>query len=113
MLTHVDLGSIPQSGRTTIMTATLSGLQKHGVAALMVKPTVVYAQATRHRLGRLAEFPIADHTTVLNWLEDRQGEPKRIAVGMDDTRMFDTRPIIDELTTLSATGRTIILITAS
>ncbi len=84
MLTHVDLGSIPQSGRTSIMTATLHGLQQQGFFAVMVKPTVVHAQeARRRRINPLSTFPIGDPTTVLNWLEDREGQPERIAVGLD------------------------------
>lgn len=114
MLTHFALGSIPQSGRTIIMTSTLNGLQQWGFTPVMVKPTVQYAiSAIRNHPGRHAAFPIACPRSAMMWLEDRSKLTEKLAVGLDDCSMFDTRPIIDELTALSEAGHNIILITAS
>ena len=114
MLTLIELGSTPQSGRTTIMTSTLNGLQQWGFTPVMVKPTVEYAiSAIRHHPGRHAAFPIACPRSAMMWLEDRSKLTEKIAIGLDDANLFDTRPIIDELTALSEAGRNIILITAS
>lgn len=53
-----------------------------------------------------------DPISAMNRLRDEFGRTDRIAVGLDDTHLFEVQPFLDELDEMSKYGHTITVITA-
>ena len=109
-MTEINLGSVNQTGRTTIMSAMLDGLRSRGFLAIMVKPTIIAALEFWRKPGH--SFLVFDPELALARLEGKFGRTDRIAVGLDDTHLFDAQPILDELAEMAKHGHTVTVITA-
>ena len=109
-MTEIDLGSVNQTGRTTIMSAMLDGLRSRGFLAIMVKPTLVAALEFWRKPGH--SFLVLDPILAMARLRDEFGRTDRIAVGLDDTHLFEVQPFLDELDEMSKYGHTVTVITA-